>query len=132
MSKLATFLNAALKCIQNIFHNDCTIETLSQLAFLSTYYPTENKQSRFRCFLSRCMNPVCLCCVTYCIYLQSLSEQMVLSSLLLQLLSLVILSPSTSRRGIKKTKTFLSFINNSTCLIKGLNFLIKHVPFTLH
>lgn len=39
----------------------------------SPLYPfTPLLQPGFRCLLGRCMNPLCLCCITYCIYFQPL------------------------------------------------------------
>lgn len=59
---------------------------------------------------------------------------MVVSSLVLQLFlfSLSYHHPLAVHESVREGKTFLSFINNSTLLITGLDFLIKHIPFTLH
>lgn len=98
---------------QNRKRSHCTIDNRSQLTFLSIYSLAENKQPRFRClFLGRCMNPGCLCCVTYCIYLRPLQDQMVVSSLVLRLfLSLFILSPSARCPWVREGRENISLIH---------------------
>ena len=111
----------------------CTIDSLSQLPFYP-FTPTENKQPRFGCLFRQVHEPL-LFVLHNILYLSTVpqgADGCFLSYLDTFHLGLSYHHLLAVHESEREGKTFLSFINNSTLLIRGIDFLIKYIPLTLH